>query len=49
MSTNTFSLAKYITIFDKDMVNIYDATNTKITVLRGAVLRGWRVPSKGLW
>ena len=49
MSTNEFALEKYVTLFDEDMVNIYDATNTKITVSRGAVLQGWRVPSKGLW
>ena len=49
MSTNTFALDKYVTIFNEDMVNIYDATNTKITVSRGALLRGWRVPSEGLW
>ena len=48
MSTNIFAFTKYVTIFDEDMVNIYDARNTKITVSRGVVLQGWRVSSKGL-
>ena len=30
----------YITIFDSEEVNIYDASNTQITVTKGAVLRG---------
>ena len=46
---NQFAEAKYITIFYEDQVNIYDATNTKVTVLRGSVLRGWRLRDKGLW
>ena len=31
LSMRKFADAKYITIFDKDEVNIYDATNTTIT------------------
>ena len=38
----------YIHILDKDKINIYDSHNTKITVSRGAVLRGWCVPKEGL-
>ena len=30
LSTNLFAKAKYITIFDKEEVNIYDETNTEI-------------------
>ena len=33
VSMNQFAEAKYITIFDKDEVNIYDAINTEVTVL----------------
>ena len=29
LSTNQLSKAKYITVFDEEEVNIYDATNTK--------------------
>ena len=29
-NTNQFAMAKYITIFDEEEVNIYDATNTEI-------------------
>ena len=43
LSMNQFAEAKYITFFDEDQVNIYDATNTKATVSRGSVLRGWRL------
>ena len=33
LSMNQFAEAKYITIFDEDQVNIYDAINTEVTVL----------------
>ena len=49
MSTNQFAKARYITIFDKEEVNIYNATNTEIRKTRGSVLRGWRLPNEGLW
>ena len=49
MSTNQFAVADYITVFDKEEVNVYDANDVKITVTRGAILRGWRCPSTGLW
>ena len=32
LSMNQFAEAKYITIFDDDKVNIYDATNTEVKV-----------------
>ena len=49
LSTNQFAKARYITIFDKEEVNIYNATNTEIRKTRGSVLRGWRLPGEGLW
>ena len=48
LSTNKFADANYITIFDKEEVNIYDANDTIITVTRGAILRGFKCPDK-LW
>ncbi len=43
LSTVKFADANYITIFDKDTVNIYNANDTIITVSKGAIaiLRGW--------
>ena len=38
MSINQFSVADYITVFDKEEVNVYDANNVRITVTRGAIL-----------
>ena len=49
ISTGKFADANYITIFDKDEVNVYDANNTKISVSRDAILRGWRDKESGLW
>ena len=49
LSTNQFAKARYIAIFDKEEVNIYNATNTEIKTSRGSVLRGWCIPDKGLW
>ena len=49
MSTNQFAVADYITVFDKEEVNLYDANNVKITVTRGTILQGWRCHSTGLW
>ena len=40
LRTNRFAKAKYITIFDEEEVNIYDATNNEIKTTRGSVLRG---------
>ena len=42
LSIPKFADANYVTIFDKDEVNIYDANKTTIVVSRGAILRGWR-------
>jgi len=49
LSVSKFVVANYIVIFDKDEVKIFDANNTEITVLRAAILRGWRCPDTKLW
>jgi hypothetical protein len=49
LSTGKYAEADYITIFDKEQVNVYDVNDVVISVSRGAVLRGWRDPKSGLW
>jgi hypothetical protein len=49
LSTVKFADANYITIFDKDKVNIYGANNSIITVTKGAILRGWQDKNSNLW
>ena len=49
LSMGKFADANYISIFDKEEVNIYDANDTEIVVSRGAILKGWRDHSTGLW
>ncbi len=49
LSTSKFADANYITIFDKEAVNLYDANDTTITVTRGAILRGFKCPMTGMW
>ena len=49
LSTGKFADANFISIFDKDEVNIYDANDTVITVSCGSILRGWRDNNIGLW
>lgn len=49
LSMGKFADTDYIAIFDKEEVKIYNATNTAITVLRGAILRGWHDQDTGLW
>jgi hypothetical protein len=41
--------AGYITVFDDEQVNIYDARNTKVLVTRKAILRGWYDKTTKLW
>ena len=41
LSTGKYADANYITVFDKDTVNVYDTNDTIITVTRVAILRGW--------
>jgi hypothetical protein len=49
LSTSKFAAANYITIFNKEEVNIYDANDTIITVTRGAILRSFKCPMTGMW
>ncbi len=49
MSPSKFAAANYITIFNKEEVNIYDANNTIIAVTRGAILRSFKCPMTGIW
>ena len=49
LSIPTFADANYITIFDKDEVNIYDANKTTIVVSQSAILRRWRCKITNLW
>ena len=49
ISVGKFADANYFTIFDGEEVNIYDANNTKVTVSRNAILRGYRDHESGLW
>ena len=49
LSTLKYADAGYITVFEKDKVNMYNANNTIITVSREAVLRGWREAGENLW
>ena len=41
LSTSKFAEADYITVYDRDEVNIYDAKKTKIVISEDAVLKGW--------
>ena len=38
-----------VSIFERYRFKVYDATNTKIWVTRGAVLQGYYCPDEGLW
>ncbi len=49
LSVSKFVNANYIVIVDKDEVKIFDANNTKLTVSRAAILRGWQCPETKLW
>jgi hypothetical protein len=49
LSTSKFADAGYITIFNKEEVNIYNANYTVITVSRGAILWGWRDAKANMW
>ena len=42
LSTGKYANANYITVFDNNEVNIYDANDTLVTVSKGAILQGWR-------
>jgi hypothetical protein len=42
LSTGKFVEENYIMVFDKEMVNVYNANDTNFTIRRGAILRGFR-------
>ena len=44
LSTSKLADDNYITILDKDKVEIFDANNTKVITTRGAIIRGFRCP-----
>ena len=49
LSIPKFAEAGYITVFDDEEVNIYDAQNTMLKVSRGAIVRGWFDKKANLW
>jgi hypothetical protein len=49
LSTGKYADANYITVFNKDNVNVYNANNTVITVTKKAILRGWQDKDNKLW
>ena len=49
LSTEKYADDNYITVFDKDTVNVYDANDTIITITRDAILRGWWDTDNKLW
>jgi hypothetical protein len=49
LSTSKLVEADYVAIYDKQEVNFYNATTTKIVVLEEAVLTGWQCPVTKLW
>ncbi len=48
LSTGKCADADYITVFDKEQVNVCNVNNVTIIVTRGALLRGWRDGNR-LW
>ncbi len=49
LSTGKFAHANYMTVFDKEMVNVYNANNTIFTVSKGAILPGFCNPVLNLY
>ncbi len=49
LSTGKYADANYVTVFNKDTVNVYNANNTIITVTKEAILQGWRNKDNKLW
>jgi hypothetical protein len=49
LSTGKYADANYITVFDKDTVNVYNTNNTIITVTQEAILQGWWDKDNKLW
>jgi hypothetical protein len=49
LSTGKYVDDNYITVSNKDTVNVYDANDTIITVTKDAILRGWLDTDNKLW
>ena len=49
LSTSKFIDAGYAWLFYQDEVSIYDKRNTKTTMYRAAVLKGWGLPEENIW
>ena len=49
LSTAKFVKAGYITVFDKEVVTIYDMQDTTFKVSKGAILQGWFDKPANLW
>ena len=49
VSTSKMANAGYITVFDEEEVNVYEAKTTEIKPSQQAVLTGWRDRITGLW
>jgi hypothetical protein len=49
LSTGKFANANCITVFDKEIVNVYNANNTIFTISKGAILHGFCNPVLNLY
>jgi hypothetical protein len=49
LSTGKFADVNYITVFDKEMVNVYNASTNIFTISKGAILRGFCDPVLNLY
>jgi hypothetical protein len=49
LSTSKFVDAGYTVVYDKNEVNYYEMTTTKVIASEAAVLRGWKCPLDKLW
>ncbi len=49
LSTAKFATVGYITVFDGEEVNIWDASNNEVIVMREAMLRGRFDKTANLW
>ena len=49
ISNGKIADADYITVYDKEEVNVYDARTTQVTASNAAVMTGYRDKRNGLW
>jgi hypothetical protein len=49
VSNSKLADANYITVYDREEVNVYDAEMTKVVPTKQAVMTGWRDRITGLW